>query len=286
MNIEPPDDSDPHHDSEQGRIKYLLVHLWHGNQRAMARAIGVSQGLISQVINGQQAPGPKLLSALATHPGINAEWLKTGTGQPLPYREKGSLPIALGILPGLPMQFPNLLTGSRHPVAEALDRHSRYWLLLTQNSPLVHEPELRLAQGDLLLLEADKAWTRRLDLTDGRICGVRLQARPEPSYHLGRVDLSSHGLVVRLFGGSSVMSARPSVPSSSKPQTSIPPSTEYPTKPRLRRQVKNLNSEEESAPIRRQFWDQAQKAAEGVPIAREDIVGVPVYLVRPAPLIL
>ncbi len=247
-------------DGGRERVVYLLAHLFGGNQRAMARALGVSQALISQVVNGNRAAGPRLMAALARHPGVDPEWLRGGTGQPLVLPERGTLPVAAGLLPGPPLLFPQLLSGSRHPVADALGRPTRYWVALAPDSDLVREPRLRLAPGDLLLLEADPAWTRRPDLTDGRLCGVRLAARPEPVYRLGRVAPADAGAVVSLFGGAFVPPYRPT------------PSRVIRTPEAI--EARKLARERAVAEARR-------AAAEGLPIDRADIVAVQVYMARP-----
>ena len=54
---------------------------------------------------------------------------------PLPPR--GTLPVAGCVLPGPPSVHEAVLTGQRHPVAEALDRSSRYWLELPAGFPIL-----------------------------------------------------------------------------------------------------------------------------------------------------
>jgi transcriptional regulator with XRE-family HTH domain len=251
------------------RVRYLLLHRWGGNQREMARTAGVSQGLISKVVNGVQFPGRRLLSAIAAVPGVSAEWVTRGSGQPIPFPERGSLPIAVGVLPGAPLEFPHLLSASRHPIAEALNRPTRYWLALTENSPLVREPALRLSPGDLLLLEADKEWTSRRDLSDGRLCGVRCPGHSEPRFEMGIVWWSPRGSLLRLVGGSF---------------TPHPPATSKKSKPRSfgqRRHIRPLELEEAKAQMRRQIESESQKAADSLPIDLRDIVAIQVYMTRP-----
>ena len=252
------------------RVKYVLEIIWSGNQREMARAVGISQSLISKVVTGQQPPGKRFMSALAKYPGINADWVMHGTGHAVEFPQRGSLPVADGVLPGPPLEVPHLLSGSRHPVAAQYDRTSRYWLLLTDLSPVVRDQSHRLASNDLLLLETDTAWTRRTDLVDGRLCGVRLQATHETEYHLGRVRSHSSGLVVELFDGDFVIPPTASVP---KRRHSAP----------VRRRVRFLDLEVQKKEKREAAQlENQQKLADGLPIAPEDIVAVQVYMVRPA----
>ncbi len=271
MKTPPPDDAAPGANETRERVKYLLAHLWRGRQREMARSVGVTQGLLSKVVNGQQAPGPRLIAALAAHPDVNGEWLRTGAGQPLYLPEEGSLPVATGLLPGPPLRYPQLLSGARHAVARAHDRETRYWLLLGPTSPLVREPALRLASGDLLLLETDAGWTRQPNLTHGRLCGVRFAGRPEPCYEVGVVAWASEGARVRLFGGAFV--PPPPAPSKRlKPREGAP----------LRRKVRLLEDEEAKKKRREEAEATSrQAAAEGLPITQDDIVAVQVYMARP-----
>src|SRR5262245_13012337 len=82
------------------RIRFLLSYRWKNHQRQMARELGISQGLISKVVNGQQGPGERLLAALAEGGGVNPRWLLHGEGEPLPNRlGEGSLPISEVVLP-------------------------------------------------------------------------------------------------------------------------------------------------------------------------------------------
>jgi transcriptional regulator with XRE-family HTH domain len=251
------------------RVKYVLEVIWGGKQREMARAVGITQSLISKVVSGLQPPGKRVMEALAKYPAINADWALHGTGHAIEFPQRGSLPIAFGVLPVPPLEAPHLLSGSRHPVADQYDRNSRYWLLLTEQSPVVRHQPHRLASNDLLLLETDAAWTRRTDLVDGRLCGVRLQAAHENEYHLGRVKSRSTGLVVELFDGEFVIAPTTSVP---KRRHSAP----------VRRRVRFLDREVEKKGKREAAQlENQQKLADGLPIAPEDIVAVQVYMVRP-----
>lgn len=264
-------------DATRDRVKYVLTYLWRGNQREMARAIGVSQGLISKVVHGQQGPGRRLMSALAEYPGINAEWIRTGTGQPLPLPDEGSLPIASVLLPGPPLRHPHLLSGIRHPVARAYERPTRYWLWVPAASPLLAEPGLSLLVGDLLLMEADADWTGRPTQIAGRLCGIRFPDHPEPAYRFGVVAASPDGLRARLLGGSYVL---PSPSPTSKPKSPLKTGDKEPS--RRRRTIRFPEHEEEKSRKRAQMIADARTAtANGVAVSQEDIVAVHIYMVRP-----
>jgi len=162
-----------------GRFEYLLQHGWGGRQREMAADLGVSQGLISKVARGEQAPGPKLIEALAGHPKVNARWLLEGVGEPLVPASRSvpagdlSLPVSRCILPGRPEEHPTLLTGL-YLQAGGLFRPTMYLLEVVPDDPIVRVPELRVAVGDLLVMESDGAvWRSNPQILAGRLVAVR-----------------------------------------------------------------------------------------------------------------
>src|SRR4051794_8732785 len=118
----------------RARSEWVLNNLFGGKQRRMAEAMRVSQSLISRIVHGHQGAGADFLAALAALPGINPAWVREGVGEPILPPTKGSLPIALVVLPGWPDRYPELLTGQWHPVAEAFERPSRYWVVVAANS--------------------------------------------------------------------------------------------------------------------------------------------------------
>jgi hypothetical protein len=274
------------------RVKFLLDYRWNGNQRQMARDMAVSQGLISKIVNGLQGAGRCFLATLARQPGVNADWLLHGEGQPLSLPPKGTVPVALGVLPGPPPAHPQLLTGQRHPVAEALDRASRYWLELQSGSPLLRDAGLRLLAGDLLLMETDRAWISRVDLIEGRLCGVRLPLRePNIAYALGKLYRDPLGLV--FDAALEAVFRLATLPVS--PSATTPPSPaemeERKERPqvKVRRKVGRLDQEEKKAEARNRAMHGHQGAAaepqEDLPpaLALQDIIAVCVYLARPSP---
>jgi hypothetical protein len=176
----------------QKRVIWVLNNLFRGKQRRMAAAMGMSQSLISRVANGQQGAGREFLEALKRLPGLNPRWVDAGEGEPLLPPTKGTLPIARGILPGEPAAYPELLTGERHPVAEAFERPSRYWVRLLPEAPVLQIREQALLAGDLILFEADRRiWEGRLNEYAGQLCGVRLAKDGNVSFELA---LLKHGL--------------------------------------------------------------------------------------------
>lgn len=255
------------------RVHFLLTNLWSGNQREMARALSVTQGLLSKVLSGKQGPGPRLLRALAGHPEVNEGWLRTGMGQPIPIPTEGSLPVAVGPLPGPPLRYPHLATGIRHPVAKTHERPTRYWLALSSTSALLREPMFALAPGDLLLFEGDPAWTHRPDMTDGRLCAVQFADEYESTLEIGLVASTPHQVVVRLFGGSFVLPAPPKTRSGAPSKVSSTP---------IRRRIRPLEVEEKKARMREKSIAEAKlAAADGLVIKQTDIVAIQIYMARP-----
>lgn len=285
-------------DIVRDRVRFLLEYHWGGNQRQMARDLAVSQGLISKIANGHQGAGRRFLTTLAHQPGVNADWVLRGEGQPLTLPPQGTLPVALGVLPGPLDEHAQLLTGQRHPVAEALDRPSRYWLELPSTSPLLRDNSLWLLAGDLLLMETDPAWVNRPDLIEGRLCGVRLPRRErETAYAVGKLYRDPLGLVFDAALEAVFRLATSPVPSPALPSGSAPSSAadaqESGERPRVRvrRKVRVLDQEKKKAAARAKAMH-GQQGTSSEPeeclspaITLQDVVAVCVYLARPSPIL-
>ncbi len=191
-----------------GRFEHLLKHAWGGRQREMAADLGVTQGLISKVARGEQAPGPKLIEALAAHPKVNARWLLEGVGEPLAAPDRTlptgdlSLPVSRCILPGHPENHASLLTGFRFQV-ETLLRPSAYLLEVQADAPVIRVPELRVAAGDLLVMETDRGvWLSNRMVLVGKLVALRLGGDHGVDFVLARVrsDPMARELVFDCFG--------------------------------------------------------------------------------------
>jgi hypothetical protein len=248
------------------RVKWVLDNLYHGKQRRMAAAMQMSQPLISRIINGRQGAGSEFLAAMARLPGLNPEWVQSGTGEPLLPPTKGTLPICVCLLPGWPARYPELHTGQRHPVADAFCRDSRYWLVLREACPLLKKASLALLAGDLALLDADDAaWSGQLHALAGRIIGVRLQRGSGPSYELGCLLRAPTGYVVDL--GDEVARMIEPTPERVPPQS--PPSGE-----RVKRKVQIHK------PKSQKTAGDAEPPAATPQCGPEDVVAVCVCLVR------
>jgi hypothetical protein len=192
-----------------GRIEILLRILWSGNQRKMSEDLSVSQALISRVVRGQRAPGSKLLDAVASHPRINPMWVHEGQGEPLraEHREapadESLVPVARVILPGPVADHAGLLAGPRVPVAAFFHRSTRYLLEIQADDAVVRVSELRIAPGDLLLMETNFAtWQGDIRVLKDKLCAVRGEAGDRRQYALARarVDPRDGTLSFDLYG--------------------------------------------------------------------------------------
>jgi hypothetical protein len=188
-------------EAARSRIILLLNTCYAGRQRAMARAAGLPQSQISRIVNGQIAVSPRVLEAVAGLPGINPIWVREGVGEPLLPPTRGTLPIVTSVLPGWPERHVELLTGERHPVAEAFEQPSRYFLRLLFGSLLCEQASFALRPGDLLLLDANATlWGDNLSMYQGRLVGVKVRRGSACGYELGMLSRDGRWFVVDLFG--------------------------------------------------------------------------------------
>lgn len=249
------------------RVVRLLNLLYGGRQRRMAEAVRMPHPQISRVVNGRIGASPQLLDALASLPGVNPAWVREGTGEPLLNPSAGALPIAVGVLPGWPERWCQLLTGERHPVAEAFCRPSRYWVVLPPTCPLLKKTALAQLSGDHLLFDADEAaWLGQLHALLGRIVGVQLQRGLGPSYEMGQLSRDAEGYAVDL--GEEV--ARMVEPTPEPPQA-------RPIGEPVRRKVQAIRRPK----IQKPPGDAEPQGTPALQIGPENIVALCVYLARP-----
>ena len=129
------------------RIVLLLKIRWKGNQRRMARDLGISQASISRVERGVQKPGLRLVSAIAAHPQISDTWLHTGRGEPIVATsaeapgDGWSLPVVTRSLPGKPEDYANRLSGMVFPVVKPLYRNTCYYLKVSKEIGLAPDED-------------------------------------------------------------------------------------------------------------------------------------------------
>ncbi len=201
----------------EGRVLWVLMNMYDGNQRTMSRDLGISQAAISRLARGEQKAGPNVIAAVAANPRINEEWLVSGQGTPLTDQDRKALssgmtlPVATEVLPGLPSETPHLLSGLYYPVADVLATAESYWLQVKDDSPITRVDEWKIKGRDFLLLEAARrVWCDDVRFLDRKLCAIRLAGKGSPNYGLSEVrwDRESGGLAHIQFGQEDGPSAR------------------------------------------------------------------------------
>jgi hypothetical protein len=192
-----------------GRIRFLLDARWRGQQREMARAVGVAQPSLSRVVNGVQEPGRRLLAKIAAHPEVSDTWVYTGRGSPfvapgqLQPSAGPALPLSPTILPGPPEACLHMLTGAHFPVSTFDFRVSRYWLKVAEGDPITRDDAWKVLAGDLLLVESDSTyWLDDLNTLVDTPCARRRQREGHAEFVLGVVErtIDGGGLRFKEFG--------------------------------------------------------------------------------------
>jgi hypothetical protein len=200
----------------EGRVIWVLEHVYHGNQRMMSKDLGISQAAVSRLARGEQKAGRNVIAAVTANPLINEDWLLSGRGTPLTSQDRNALsggrmlPVATEVLPGLPSQAPHLLSGLYYPVADAYAGEERYWLQIQGDAPITRVDEWKIKVRDFLLLEADRrVWCDDVRFLNRKLCAIRLAGK-SLKYGLSEVrwDHESGGLVHVQFGQEDGPSAR------------------------------------------------------------------------------
>jgi hypothetical protein len=209
----------PDTSTSRGRITFLLDARWRGQQREMARAVGVAQPSLSRVVNGVQEPGRRLLAKIAAHPEVSDTWLYTGRGSPfvapgqLQLSAGPSLPVSSTILPSLPDACLHMLTGDLYPVSAFHFRVSRYWLRVAEGDPITRDDAWRVLAGDLLLVESDNTyWLDDLNALVDMPCARRRQREGHAEFVLGVVERTTDGGGLRFKEFGRVAVAQPGWP--------------------------------------------------------------------------
>ena len=175
------------------RVTWLLEKIWDGNRSEMGRAVGCSHSVLTKIATGQQGPGARLLSDIASHPKVNPAWLLAGEGEPLLAERTDSpaegwpIPVARQLLLGPPDENRSLLSGEFFPAAGAYYRPSRYWLEVQRADPIARDKTSKITEGDLLLMETDPAWRREHGMVEDRLCGVQMKKGKEIQATLGLI---------------------------------------------------------------------------------------------------
>jgi hypothetical protein len=181
------------------RVIRLLDLRFGGNQREAARALGKSQALISRLVHGFRPVTDQFLEALAGLPDVNPRWVFEGVGDPLLPSTAGTLPVSDVVLPGEPMSYMGLMRGDRHPVAQTLERGTRYWLRLNPRSPLVSFTELQIRAGDLLLVETAQDHLDRSDVLNRQLVALAVAGEDGVDYAFAQIILESGRLFAKLY---------------------------------------------------------------------------------------
>ena len=183
-----------------GRIAWLLIHLFDGNMRRMAEAVGVSHSVVSKVVGGQQAPGRRLMEAIAAHPKVNPGWLLSGEGEPLlADRHPGSAdcweaPVSQYLLPGPPAEHDRLFAGTTFPLAGRFYRPTRYFYRVGGGDPIARADAEKVAPGDLLLLDADaEIWRANRQVLADALVVLHVRGRGGLDYALARIGSDAAG---------------------------------------------------------------------------------------------
>ena len=183
----------------RARVTQLVELSYSGSQRRAARSWGVSQALISKVINGVQPVTDRLLEVVARQPGVNPRWLFDGQGDPLLPSTAGTLPVSTLILPGSPEKHRSLLSAERYAVTTHHERESRYWLRLDSRSPILVYPGLLLREDDLLLIETHRDHLDRLDVVAEQLCAITIRQEAAFICVLAYVMVTDGTLLAEVF---------------------------------------------------------------------------------------
>ena len=198
-------------DTPGGRVELILREVYHGDQSKMAAETGNSQPQISLVARGERFPGPRFIENLARNPRVNVEWLRTGIGEPFipeqrPVSTSGlSLPVYKH--PTHRTSGDSGLRPELHLRVGDLFGPTMYLLEAQSDDPVVHTPELKIAPGDLLVMETDHtAWGGNPRSLIGKLVVVRLRGSDGVDYTLARVESSpdTGRLTANIFGTGTV----------------------------------------------------------------------------------
>lgn len=159
------------------RLAYLRDQMWNGNQNEMARALGLQQGTLSNVLSGKRSAGSKVLKAACSYPGVNPNWVRSGAGKPFEkptFRVESSVPISGQLLPGTPNECHTLLTPRRAEAPKTYCRQTVYAIEATQVSRFGDLDISQFEPGDLVLIDADPVLLNGpIEFLASRLCVVQ-----------------------------------------------------------------------------------------------------------------
>jgi len=193
------------------RFRTILQGRYDGDQTRMADETGISQPQISLINAGKRSPGAETFARLETIPGINREWLHSGVGEPF-ITEPRSVPAGGPSLQVYrdPPDHAGGDAGQRsglHLQVGDLFGPRMYLLEVQADDPVARVPELKVAPGDLLVMETDRAaWERNPRSLVGKLAVIRLRGPDGADHTLARIEASpdTGRLAANIFGTGTV----------------------------------------------------------------------------------
>jgi transcriptional regulator with XRE-family HTH domain len=165
----------------------LVEHHYEGNRSAFAEKVGVSHTAVSKVVAGRP-PGRGLLEKIARELKVSPAWLLTGEGEPSTEPQgQGGVPVARKLLPGSPLEHPDLLLDDWSDAGTLFGR-GQYWLVLTSEQPIVRDPRRGFRVGDHLLVETNRDKFPRKSQLCNHLCVVRFPGGEAPALKLALVE--------------------------------------------------------------------------------------------------
>jgi transcriptional regulator with XRE-family HTH domain len=163
------------------RIKRVIETGWAGNQSRFAVALGVSPGLISQILGGKRPPTKNLLNRVAELPGVNRHYLLHGEGPPMFATAASTadcfLPVYRQPEPEATSWRQQDLAGLHLPVAHYFYREGGCWLLIDR--PTEEMATKSIVAGELFLMHPATPGARNPEDFASRWCLIRNKATGE-----------------------------------------------------------------------------------------------------------
>lgn len=176
------------------RVVYLIETLASGSRRKFATLANCSHSAIAKIANGKQVPGAKLLERIGEIDGVSHDWLMNGTGEPLLPGAKSDrdsrVPIAESLLPGLPTDNNDLLTGKfiEMPLPRPFYRKSLYAIEANRCQPAFGSDSELGATDDLVIVDTDQAiWNDNVRTLDGMLCVTKDTIRRQGTLSMRRL---------------------------------------------------------------------------------------------------
>ena len=159
-----------------------------GGQRAFAKAAGVSQPLISRIVNGRQEPGEDLLTAISKLPDVNQETFWERASLSTSKESEFLVPIAHALLSSTPASSADELTAETVAVPNAVYRHSLYAIRAKHCYPTFLDPSEAFQPEDLVVIDTSvEKFRKNIRRLDGKLCCVKIEAEHYQSITLRRV---------------------------------------------------------------------------------------------------